>query len=369
MTDAAPGPATSIRSVAFYLPQFHPVTENDDWWGPGFTEWTNVAAARALYPGHAQPHLPGELGFYDLRLDETRMQQSVLAREHGVSAFCYWHYWFAGRRMLDHVVRLVAETGVPDHPFCLGWANETWGGRWVGAKHRVLIEQTYPGDDDHRRHFDALTALFHDERYFRVDGRPLFYVYRPEQLPDPGGFADLWRGLASAAGLPGLFLVGQAEGHAEGWRADEHGFDAVAPWARFPFSNRRAHEPHRHLDWLVSSLARRSRLGPKVYSYPRWSRYIPTVRTDELSFPSILPSWDNTPRAGRGGSVYHGSTPAAFAEQVERAVALVADRPFDQRVVFIRSWNEWAEGNYLEPDRESGRGYLEAFRDSVFEQP
>jgi lipopolysaccharide biosynthesis protein len=354
-----------VRALAFYLPQFHPVPENDEWWGPGFTEWTNVARARPLFPGHYQPRIPGELGFYDLRLEETRVAQAQLAREHGISGFCYWHYWFAGRRMLNQVVDDVVCSGVPDLPFCIGWANETWGGRWVGAKQPVLIEQTYPGDDDHRRHFDALAAVFHDARYVRVDDRPLFYVYRPEELPDAARFADLWRELAAAAGLPGLFLVGQSDPRRGSWRPTDHGFDAAAPWERFPFTPALRREGKWHLDWLLSAISYRLPLVPKAYSYARWSRYLPTLAEHELSFPSVLPGWDNTPRAGRDGSVYHGATPEAFADQVEIAVKLVEDRARDHRIVFIRSWNEWAEGNYLEPDRRFGRAFLEAFRDVV----
>jgi hypothetical protein len=267
--------------------------------------------------------------------------------------------------MLDSVVAEVARTGTPDFPFCLGWANETWGGRWIGAKETVLIEQTYPGDDDHRRHFDSLVEMFHDPRYFRVDGRPLFYVYRPEELAHAERFAELWRELAGAAGLPGLFLVGQNSARPNGWRAADHGFDAVAPWERFPFGPALRREGRWHLDWVLSALSYRLPSIPKTYSYTRWSPYLPVLSEDGLSFPSVLPGWDNTPRAGRGGSVYHGATPRAFAEQVRLAAELVRDRELDERVVFIRSWNEWAEGNYLEPDRRYGRAFLEAFRDVV----
>jgi Glycosyltransferase WbsX len=353
------------RALAFYLPQFYPVPENDEWWGPGFTDWVNVARARKLFPGHYQPHLPGELGFYDLRLDETRVRQAQLAAAHGVSGFCYWHYWFAGRRMLHRVVDEVVQTGTPDFPFCVAWANETWGGRWVGAPRRVLIEQTYPGGDDHRRHFDSLVTAFHDRRYVRIDGRPVFYIYRPEQLPSAGEFAELWRRLAEDAGLPGLFLIGQCATGSQRWRASSHGFDAVAPWSRYPYLQRLAAEKRRGLDLLLSSTLARQDLIPKIYWYPRWCAFVPALVDDELAFPSVIPNWDNTPRVGRGGTLYHGSNPRAFGHQVRAARGLLAERPHELRLLFIRSWNEWAEGNHLEPDRRYGRSYLQAFRDAA----
>ena len=174
------------RAIAFYLPQFYPTPENDEWWGPGFTEWTNVIRAVPQFDNHYQPRLPGELGFYDLRVPEVRSAQADLARAHGIEAFCYWHYWFGdGRTMLDRPLREVLSSGEPDFPFCVGWANHSWAGVWQGAPKRLLIEQTYPGPDDDRRHFNDLVATFHDPRYIRVDDKPLLVVHRPEDIPDP----------------------------------------------------------------------------------------------------------------------------------------------------------------------------------------
>ena len=179
-----------IRVIAFYLPQFHPIPENDLWWGPGFTEWTNVARARRFYPGHYQPRLPGELGFYDLRLPETREAQAVLAADYGLSAFCYWHYWFGGgRRLLERPFDEVLQSGSPDFPFCLGWANQTWSGIWHGAPSRMLIEQTYPGESDYRAHFETVLPAFKDPRYVRIDGRPLFSCTTPPIFPSRNGFS------------------------------------------------------------------------------------------------------------------------------------------------------------------------------------
>src|SRR5437899_636840 len=189
------------RALAFYLPQFHPIPENDEWWGPGFSEWTNTAKARPLFPGHMQPHIPADLGFYDLRLPESREAQATLARSYEVEAFCYWHYWFSGRRILERPFAEVLKSGEPKLPFCLGWANQTWSGIWHGDPDRILIEQTFPGAADHEAHFNSVFQAFADERYVRVAGKPLFYVYRPLAIPEVSRFTDLWRKLADRAGL------------------------------------------------------------------------------------------------------------------------------------------------------------------------
>lgn len=359
------------RVIAYYLPQFYPTPENDQWWGPGFTEWVSVANARPLYPGHAQPRLPGELGFYDLRLPETREAQAALARAHGVHAFCYWHYWFGdGVRALDRPFAEVLASGEPDFPFCLAWANHRWDTstwRTPGRSTEVIIEQRYPGDDDHRRHFDTLLPAFLDRRYVTVDGKPLFAVFEPEALPDAAHVAELWREMATDAGLPGLFLLGRSRrGH---WSPAGAGFDgAIASMTVPQHRSRRLSQTAARLrpDWLLGGLTRRSRLVPAVYSYARWSPFIPWILDgSELSFPTVSPGWDNTPRAHRAGSVYHGATPELFGLQVRRALDLVATRPADQQLVFAMAWNEWAEGAVLEPDRTFGRGFLEALRDAV----
>ena len=342
-----------ICVIAFYLPQFHPIPENDRWWGPGFTEWTNVARARPLYPGHYQPRLPGELGFYDLRLPETREAQATLAAEYGVSAFCYWHYWFGGgRRLLERPFDDVLRSGTPDFPFCLGWANQTWSGIWHGAPSRILIEQTYPdprGEEDYRAHFEAVLPAFMDERYLRIDGRPVFFVFEPPDLPEPQHFLDLWRGWATKEGLPGIFFVGRTETVGRSSTAD---FDAFTPERVPPRLIARYDWPRR--------LARKGGV-PLVRSYRRFSEKMPLGIADGPSFPTVIPGFDNTPRSGAGGVVLHGADPLLFEWQVARAVAhVVSEHPMGQRVIFVKSWNEWAEGNYLEPDRRYGRAYLQA---------
>ena len=198
------------RLIAFYLPQFHPIPENDEWWGKGFTEWTNVAKARPMYRGHYQPHVPSDLGFYDLRVPETRKAQAELAGEYGIEAFCYYHYWFAGRRILERPFNEVLASGQPNFPFCLCWANETWTGVWYGESDRTLIEQTYPGPRDHEQHFAALLPAFRDRRHVLVDGKPLLVIFRPRQLPSPVETLSLWRSMAETLGLRDCILPASA---------------------------------------------------------------------------------------------------------------------------------------------------------------
>jgi lipopolysaccharide biosynthesis protein len=349
------------RALAFHLPQFHPIQENNEWWGNGFTEWTNTAKARRLYPGHYQPHVPADLGFYDLRNPESRAQQAELAARFGVEGFVYWYYWFGhGRRLLERPVAEILASGDPKLPFCLAWANQTWTGVWHGAPERVLVEQEYPGHEDDRAHFQLLLEAFRDARYIRVDDKPLLYVFRPEQLPDASEWVTRWQKMAIGAGLPGLYLVAEMSDllgagpiFPEPFAA---GFDA-AVHVRIP------------VDTSSTALARMRllrRLGlPEIYRYAEQPVLRPPSTSERPVFPCVYPGWDNTPRAGRRGLVAHGATPEHFRTHVHEAVQRVADHRPDQRLVFIKSWNEWAEGNHMEPDLKWGLAFLEALRDEV----
>jgi lipopolysaccharide biosynthesis protein len=352
---------TNARALAFYLPQYFPIPENDDWWGRGFTEWTNVAKARPLFPGHQQPTLPSELGFYDLRVPETRAAQAELAQAYGVEAFVYWHYWFGhGDRILDRPFREVRTSGEPQISFCLAWANQSWTGIWHGAHDRVLKQQNYPGPEDDQRHFDELLPAFVDRRYLTVDGRPVFYVFRPEELPNAADFVDRWQAMARQAGLPGLYLVaemsdllGQGVKYAS---AHADGFDSGV-YMRLP-----AEVTSRSI--LRMRLLRKAmRGGPEIYSYS--DATLAGAMTGPGIQPCVYPNWDNTPRSGRGGLALVGATPEKFRRNVTDAVATIRDRAPEERLLWVKSWNEWAEGNHLEPDARHGRGWLEALRDGV----
>jgi lipopolysaccharide biosynthesis protein len=347
------------RLIAFYLPQFHPIPENDEWWGAGFTEWTNTAKAKPLFRGHYQPHVPADLGFYDLRVPETRVAQAKLARASGVEAFCYYHYWFAGKRLLERPFTEVLASGEPDFPFCLCWANQTWTGIWHGAPNRILIEQTYPGEADHRAHFETLLPAFRDPRYVRVDDKPLFVIYRPVDFPDPVKTMELWRRMAAEAGLPGLHLVGTNIGLER--KPSEFGLDASTT-ARLP--ERRPWVSKRMpLKWLARRYEEWSG-KPTVYRYADVvSELLAPATAAGVDYPCLIPNWDNTPRSGKDGLVLHESTPELFEQHARAALERVQNYPSGHNFVFVKSWNEWAEGNYLEPDLRFGHRYLEALRD------
>lgn len=343
------------RALAFYLPQYFPIPENNEWWGPGFTEWTNVASARPLYPGHRVPILPADLGFYDLRVPETRQAQGDLAQHYGIEAFVYWHYWFGGgERILERPFQEVLATGAPDVGFVLAWANQSWTGTWHGAPDRILKEQRYLGVDDDAAHFEAILPAFRDERYLRVDSRPVFYVFRPEELPDAGAFVDRWQSMARAAGLDGLYLVAEVSdllGAGPRYtRVLGDGFDAGV-YMRLPVTVNRTTK-------LRMRLRRKAFAGLETWRYT--ADALTTFPGGEHLQPCVYPNWDNSPRAGRRGLVIEDASPEKFQRNVEDAVALLANRPVQERLLWVKSWNEWAEGNHLEPDIVHGHRWLEA---------
>jgi len=354
-----------FRTIALYLPQYHPIPENDKWWGPGFTEWTNVARARPLFRNHYQPHIPADLGFYDLRLEETRMAQAALARKYGISGFCYYHYWFGnGRRLLQRPFDEVLSLGKPDFPFCLAWANETWAGVWHGiTDSRTLIEQTYPGEEDHRQHFQTLLPAFFDPRYIRIDNKPLFVIYRPYALPDPQRTLNLWRRMAQEAGLAGLYLVGQHHDPRE--NLVTLGLDSIMHVPTIP-KRRQWNSWSQPLDRAQQQFDHWQR-KPTIIPFEQVLENTAPVSPNEarLYFPTVIPNWDNTPRSQHHGLVLHGSTPELFALQLRKAYAHVFDYPSDERIIFIKSWNEWGEGNHLEPDLRFGHSYLMAVHNEL----
>ena len=361
------------RLIAHYLPQYHPMPENDAWWGTGFTEWTNVVKAKPLFEGHYQPILPSDLGFYDLRVPEIRQAQAKLANEHGIEGFCYWHYWFNGKRLLERPFNEVLKSGEPDFPFCLGWANDSWTGIWHGLSDRTLIEQTYPGPKDEEAHFYALLEAFHDKRYLTIDGKPLFLIYKPYMLPNPKSFIDHWRELAVKAGLPGIYFIGNARNI--DWHYEDDGFDGMTPhnpgfsvWhILYPDAERiKGVYGARFQELKFNHPYIKYHPGPELISYEDYIKIgLHKFRQDMDEFPCVIPNWDNTARSGRNGWVFVDSNPAHFQLHLREAIAVVANKPEEKRLVFIKSWNEWAEGNYLEPDMKFGKGYLEACRNEA----
>ncbi|MFN3750046.1 MAG: glycoside hydrolase family 99-like domain-containing protein [Thiobacillus sp.] len=351
----------NVKAIAFYLPQFHPVPENDEWWGKGFTEWRNVTKAKPLFPGHYQPHLPADLGFYDLRLPEVRQTQAELARQHGIHGFCYYHYWFNGRRILERPFDEVLKSGKPDFPFCLCWANENWTRVWDGGEKDILLEQHYSSEDD-LAHIRSLIPAFKDPRYIRINGKPLFLVYRTELLPDPKRTAEIWRNEAIMSGVGDLYLV-RVESFTRGINPASIGFDAAVEFAPDGHDMGKL----KYHDGFPGFLSRKG-IIPRAFAENRIVSY-PVLARGMMSRPPapfkrfrcVTPMWDNSARRKVDARIVIDSTPELY-EIWLRAIAAKTSTQFDhdERLVFINAWNEWAEGNHLEPDLKWGRGYLEA---------
>ena len=350
-----------IRAIAFYLPQYHPIPENDEWWGKGFTEWTNVTKAKPLFPGHYQPHLPADLGFYDLRLPEVREQQAQLATQYGIHGFCYYHYWFNGRRILERPFNEVLASGQPDFPFCLCWANENWTRTWSGGSKDILLQQNYSEEDD-LAHIRSLLPALSDNRYIKIDGKPLLLVYRTELLPNPNKTAEIWREEALKQGLGELYLA-RVESFKAGFNPKKIEFDAAVEFAP---------------DWgntgqilsdnIILKIAAKTGFGftnitdNMMFDYDSLAtKMMLKPDTDYIRYPCVTPSWDNSARRKKGSAVFISSTPEKYEEWLAHTITKVySNDAYPEKLVFINAWNEWAEGNHLEPDRKWGHGYLQA---------
>lgn len=356
--DSANAPALPVRVIAFYLPQFHPIPENDAWWGKGFTEWTNVTKAVPQFEGHFQPRLPDALGFYDLRLKEVQREQIALAKRYGVYGFCYHHYWFAGKRLLERPLQQMLDDPSLDFPFCICWANENWTRRWDGCDDEVLLGQNHCLEDD-LAFLAELEPALRDPRYIRVDGRPLLIVYRPQLFPDPAATARHWREYARERGVPEPYLV-NVWSFPEAVDPHSIGFDAAV---EFP--------PHQYpcSEITEKMVFLNPAFDGRVCDYQVCVEHAEATRHQRRSFdlfPGVMTAWDNTPRRLEHGTVYANATPEAYRRWMRAAGERALDFPQpDQRMVFVNAWNEWAEGTYLEPDRRYGYAYLSATRDVV----
>lgn len=367
---------TKARVIAFYLPQFHPIPENDEWWGKGFTEWTNVGKAKPLWKNHYQPRVPADLGYYDLRIPEVREQQVELAREAGVTAFCYWHYWFGdGKRLLKRVFDEVLESGKPDFPFCLGWANHSWYAKtWdKTGSDKLLMEQTYPGEQDAREHFQFLLKAFRDSRYVKVNGSPFLFVFEPLSLPKQ--YIEWFRQWTKEAGFPDIYLVANVVWGNDDSKYLEYGYNAV-------LHNRLA-KP-RETYWANVSKTEKyidkatRYIKEKLIGIPRnaldYKKYLPLLIDKKVDskievIPEIVPQWDHSPRSGSkgGAAVFYNSTPELFCQHVKEALDVIKEKPEENQILVLKSWNEWAEGNYMEPDLKFGKGYIKALRRALEE--
>lgn len=381
---------SDVKLIAMYLPQYHPTPNNDIWWGKGFTEWINVARAKPLFHGHEQPHIPGELGFYDLRLPETREAQATLAKEYGIYGFCYYYYRFSkGNNELDLPIKEILRTHKPDFPFMLCWANQSWNKKFWKydgtCDQQILAEQKYGGDEDYRDFFYEVLPYFKDERYIKIDGKVAFMIHKPKDFENVERFITIWQQLAVENGLKGIHFIGYINGDVKNTTAyaknslakivnrlkmqpnvkDDKaivigkGFDAVninrqyfVFWERGVFRT------------AFDLLKRKLFKLPYIVDYKDAIKFIKgNEDSEEDVYPTLLPNWDHTPRSSYGGQVFVKSTPDLFKTALKDELSLIQNKDSEHKVIFIKAWNEWGEGNYLEPDAKWGRAYLEGVKE------
>ncbi|MFE4352498.1 glycosyltransferase WbsX family protein [Peribacillus butanolivorans] len=346
-----------MKLIAFYLPQFHQIPENDLWWGQGFTEWTNTRKRQTLFPGHNQPREPYQDYYYDLTDETARKWQAQIAKKYGIYGFCYYHYWFKGKRLLEKPFNEVLKTGEPDLPFCLSWANEPWTRRWDGWIHDVLMPQDYGDEEDWKEHFDFLLTAFKDKRYIRVDNKPLFIIYKPGSIPRCEEMLLYWQNLAKQNGLEGIYFVKTLAAFPI---PQNEGFDACLEF-----------EPGYTLSHDGGSTFRRAVDGYQqkfiVMDYDQvCSRILDRsdIKKNIKTFPGAFIDWDNSARVGNRALIFKGSTPEKFSyylsQQIQKSVNIS-----NSEFLFINAWNEWAEGTYLEPDKKYGYQYLEAVKKAL----
>ena len=347
------------RIIAIHLPQFHPFKENDEWWGKGFTEWRNVAKARPRFLGHYQPHLPADLGFYDLRVPETRDEQAKMAREHGIYGFCYYHYWFNGKLLMERPLEDMLKSNIPDFPFMLCWANENWTRAWDGGEKEILIEQKYSEEDD-LKHIQYLLRYLKDPRYIRVNNKPVLCIYRSTILPNLEKTIEIWRTEALREGIE-LYICRFESFRETGQEFIKKGIDAAID---FPSHGDKEYYKGKYIvRRSINKLYRKIRgknLFPSIESYRKYVKFqIKRSMPLYIWYPCATPMWDNSPR--RKDNTYFAfrdSTPELFGIWLGKIIESFKPYSDEENFIFINAWNEWAEGNHLEPDMKWGSRYL-----------
>ena len=364
------------KVIAFYLPQYHPIPENDKWFGKGFTEWTSVVKAKPLFKGHYQPHIPADLGFYDLRLPEIREAQATLAQEAGIDAFCYYHYWFGNnKQLLETPLNEVIRLGKPNFPFCICWANhswykKTWDVNTNMLNQEIIMPQTYPGVDDIYQHFYALLPAFKDSRYYKICGKLAFVIYNIKEIPNITEFKNIWEKLASINGLPGFHWIAYTAEKEDIQTERFMSFDSTILSLPLSFFVRQRKK-------IISKILSVSKelLGkflskpPFVYDYKDvYHSFSDNMYKNTKVYPVIVPNWDNSPRRNTGAVIYTNSTPDLFKKHVIEVINLIKDKLEEDKIIFLKSWNEWGEGNYMEPDLKYGKGFIHALHEALYDE-
>src|SRR6266542_1499110 len=382
-----------LRPIAIYLPQFHPIPENDAWWGKGFTEWTNVTKAKPLFKNHYQPHLPANLGFYDLRVQEVREAQARLAKEHGIYGFCYYHYWFNGKRILERPFNEVFESGKPDFPFMLCWANENWTRAWDGENEHVLLEQKYSAEDD-RNHIKDLIPYFKDHRYIRINNKPVVAIYCSTLLPDVQSTLTTWRNEAAKQGME-LYICRFESHHTGGEEYLKAGFDAAIDFQPWGMDSRNYHARIikrktisfsfkaknllyknllKRLSYRLYNEYKKKLENEIIYNYRfDYNDYVNFVLRADIPaykrYPCLMPMWDNSPRRAQHPAIFYNSTPQLYKKWLQHIVSSFKPFSNEENLLFINAWNEWGEGNHLEPCMKWGMQYLETTKEILCDKP
>jgi hypothetical protein len=368
-----------VKLIAMYFPQLHAIPENDAWWGKGFTDWENVKSASPQYDGHYQPRVPLNQNYYDQSQLETLRWQVDLAKRHGVYGFCHYHYWFDGKQLLETPTKLILENRDIDFPFCLSWANETWSRRWDGRDHHVLIQQTHPPTKESwKRHYDYLIKAWTDPRAIKVDGKPVFVIYRPQHIDKIDEMLAFWRELARQDGLPGLYLIFQKNYDLPN-RNCLNSFDAIFQFQPFEAINSSNYErdstrhslllklvrnlPERYQD-ILRGIRAKFVEEPTFYDYDATWKQIVEIRPDLMltTFPGAFADWDNSARYKKRATIFRGASPESFAKWFAELVEGMQRRNLPENFIFLNAWNEWSEGAYLEPDQRYGYQYIEAVK-------
>ena len=354
------------KVIAFYLPQYHPTKNNNIWWGNGFTEWTNVGKAKPLFKGHYQPRVPADLGYYDLRYPEIKEQQALLAKHAGIYGFCYYHYWFGnGRVELELPFEQMLKSKSPKFPFCLCWANESWHSKFWSSKgvisKKILVEQKYPGRDDIIAHFNYLLPAFKDDRYIKINNRILFTIYKPFEHPNIEEFMSIWNDLAKKNNLGGFYFVAQILTDINNKTVERLinlGFDKVNVVNLW--DARKSRRP------LIQKIINKVLHVPNVHLYKDiYPYFVNDVCYNSCVCPTLIPNWDHSPRSGSSAYLLHNSTPELFRKHVKDVFRCVKSKKNDDNLIFLKSWNEWGEGNYMEPDLKYGMSYIDTLKEEL----
>lgn len=350
-----------MKIISFYLPQFHTFPENDQWWGKGFTEWVSVKSAEPQYKGQYQPRVPLNQNYYDLTDVKNMVWQAEMAKKYGVYGFCYYHYWFDGKMLMEKPVDQMLHTPEVDIPFCLCWANENWTKAWATNQKEILISQTYGDKKDWKKHFEYFLEFFQDKRYIRIDGKPLLIIYRPEIIPTLKEMLECWNSMAIESGLAGITYVYQQKDYNH--QTDENG-ELFSYGIEYQPSRVMA-DQRKTLSVFVEKAKRVFSNHIGLYDYDdAWERILATKPMDEKMFPGAFVDWDNTPRYKEKASIYKGVTPEKFEKYLTRQI-LHAKEVYKKDMMFMFAWNEWGEGGYLEPDEKYGYRMLEAIQNSL----